>query len=379
MVADTQQPRVNPRVVDISSSPIDVAACKRDLKGEDTFCTSVKAVGVEPITFAVVADGHGGPAAAQAAAERVIPLIIKAAKGDASAESLRQAGTKAFAVLHDDVREACATDGTTLTVCMINQVRQEATTVHVGDSAAILVPLAVKGLPPPAPVRLTAEHRLQESQREQKRVRAAGGIINRLQHPVTKEAAGPLRAFPGGVACARAIGDGDVGRLISAVPASSTVPLRGFACGWDLLVASDGVWDALSATAVVKLIRNAASTAGSQALATLLVEQSVHARHAFNNAGFQIPRDDTTCIFLRCRPPPDAAPLSQRSGGCNLGSCELPSLVAEAVQLDASFVKDEVEVGDDDRTPPSDGGSVGRGRSPRQMDVVQHDPVVPLS
>ena len=59
--------------------------------------------------------------------ECIVELILGYAN-DASADALRGAGMRAFQQLHADVRTACNTDGSTLTVCMLNQKRQELTT-----------------------------------------------------------------------------------------------------------------------------------------------------------------------------------------------------------------------------------------------------------
>ena len=69
------------------------------------------------------------------------------------------------------------------------------------------------------------------------------------------------------------------------------------------------------------------------------MEQAIAKRHAFDNV--RTPRDDTTCIVMRCH-----GPLSER-GGCANGKvcvrdCELPSLVAEPVEFDAIFVEDSL-------------------------------------
>ena len=313
----------------------------RNLKGEDRWHCEQCEIGEEHVFFAVVADGHGGARAAIASQASIVGYIVEAANHDASASSLRLAGTLAFGRMHSEVKAITQTAGTTLTVVMVNASRHELTTVHVGDSEAILVPHVDRAAPSKPPHRLCADHRLQDSHKECERVRALGGSIGRLQHPVTKEAAGPLRAFPGGVACARSIGDADVGSVISAVPATSTVPLKAHcAAGWDVVVASDGVWDALKASTVVRMCRHAQRSSAS-ALAEVIVEQSVNSRHAFNNEGFKTPRDDTTCVVLRCFPPPGEAPSAR--AGCTL-QCEVPSLVAEPVELDTSYVCDEPDV-----------------------------------
>ena len=338
-----------------AASAIMTGAAQTSLKGEDLWKTHMQAIGGDMVSFAIVADGHGGVSAAQLCSERIVPYIIEEAHGDASASSLRKAGGAAFERVHKEVRAAGATDGvfpgTTLTVCMINVARNELTTLHVGDSEAILVPHEREDA---LPQRLTAEHRLQDSRPEQKRVVNLGGKVGRLQHPETKLPAGPLRVFPGGLACARGIGDADAGDVVSAVPACSTVPLKGFARGWDCIVGSDGIWDAMQAASVVRICRGHPHTVTPQRLAELLVEQAIAKRHAFDNV--RTPRDDTTCIVMRCH-----GPLSER-GGCANGKvcvrdCELPSLVAEPVEFDAIFVEDSL------RPPPIDENETSTRRS----------------
>ena len=324
----------------------------RELKGEDKWTLKEAVVGGETLVFAVVADGHGGAKAAEYCKEHASQYMIEEASGDASAESLRGAGRRAFARLHKEVRSTGSDHGSTLTVTIVNVSRGEITTVHVGDSAAILVPHTSASVERLKPRRLTAEHRLQDSPEEQKRVVAMGGQLGRLQHPVTKQPGGPLRVFPGGLAIARGIGDADAGKVISPVPATSTVPLTramGVA-GWDVCVASDGVWDALSHADVVRMCRGSQTIPPSK-LAEMVVEQSVNKRHAFNNSGFAVPRDDTTCIILRCADAADAAGLGTASeGGCRMGKCDVAALlVADPIEIDASYVHDEAFM-------PEDGG-----------------------
>lgn len=333
-----------------------VGKAQKSLKGEDMHVVQRALIGDEEVMFVVVADGHGGTVASKACQENVVKFILKESKGDATSDSLRSAAHGAFAQLHDQVRGGGTNDGSTLTVVMLNSARGgELTTASVGDSSAILVPQQVRGHVSAKPTNLTAIHRIQDSVSEQKRVVRHGGRVGRLQHPVTHEPAGPLRAFPGGVACARAIGDADVGALISAKPATSHVPLKlhGHA-GYDIVVASDGVWDAISPATVVRALRNNPK-AGAQSMAELLVEQAVAARHAFNNSGFKVPRDDTTCIVLRSAahdPSHDdehsfgrSSPRSSTGGGggsCFVARCDPQcGLAVDPIELDESYVHDE--------------------------------------
>jgi hypothetical protein len=92
-----------------------------------------------------------------------------------------------------------------------------------------------------------------------------------------------VRAYPGGVACARALGDSDCGPWLSPIPDTSVLP---FPEGSYLLIASDGVWDAMAPETAVKLACE---------------EKDVHnaskrvAVHALAAHG---PSDDITCICI---------------------------------------------------------------------------------
>ena len=212
-----------------------LGSAQRVLKGEDKFTECKVQIGRDPVFFGVVADGHGGTFAAEYCKRNIVRYICEGAAGDSSGAALRRAGSKAFSRLHEEVRASGHTDGTTLTVVMVNLERSELTTLSVGDSAALLVPRpskllgtrpnartsthmpvtlvvtpldATKHIKPEAakvkermstkPQRLTAEHRLSESAQEQKRVVEAGGSVARLRHPKTgmeARGSGPFPSF----------------------------------------------------------------------------------------------------------------------------------------------------------------------------------------
>jgi len=268
-------------------------------------------VGEEMLSFAVVADGHGGAAAAVHCRKHAVQYICEATQ-DASGPSLRRAGRVAFERLHAEVRASLGTAGSTLTVCVVNLKRAELTTINVGDSQALLM---VKGGPTSSrPRLLSADHRLAECEREVLRCQQLGANIARAANPHTGLPGGPLRAWPGGVAVARTIGDADVGDLISAVPASCTVQLPAWG-SWDCILCSDGVWDALPFSAVFRSCRRS-GRAHPDKTAQLIVDDAVTKRHAFNNEGFKVPRDDTTCVILRLHDP-----LDNNTGGCLVQNC----------------------------------------------------------
>lgn len=99
-------------------------------------------------------------------------------------------------------------------------------------------------------------HRVNDNEAEKLRLQRAGAHVAALASDLKGPAPpgslghGPLRVWPGGVCVSRSIGDHDVGPEILATPhiRQILVPLR----GCRLIIASDGVWDAISKRTVVQ-------------------------------------------------------------------------------------------------------------------------------
>ena len=102
-----------------------LGSAQRVLKGEDKFTECKVQIGRDPVFFGVVADGHGGTFAAEYCKRNIVRYICEGAAGDSSGAALRRAGSKAFSRLHEEVRASGHTDGTTLTVVMVNLERSE--------------------------------------------------------------------------------------------------------------------------------------------------------------------------------------------------------------------------------------------------------------
>ena len=168
----------------------------------------------EALLLIMVADGHAGSEAAQISADNALPLVVSETK-DGSAASLQAALRCVCERLHSLVVSTSGTAGTTLTIVVWNAGRGELTICNLGDSAAVLVSATGHTL-------LTTDHRLSESPEEFERVRAAGARIGRVKRD-GGVAGGPLRAWPGGLAVTRTIGDADC-PYVSAVPALQTAP-----------------------------------------------------------------------------------------------------------------------------------------------------------
>uniref|UniRef100_A0A453I944 protein-serine/threonine phosphatase n=1 Tax=Aegilops tauschii subsp. strangulata TaxID=200361 RepID=A0A453I944_AEGTS len=93
---------------------------------------------------------------------------------------------------------------------------------------------------------LTVDHRLEENVEERERVTASGGEVSRLN-------VGPLRCWPGGLCLSRSIGDTDVGEFIVPIPHVKQVKLSN--AGGRLIIASDGIWDAVSSEIAAQACR----------------------------------------------------------------------------------------------------------------------------
>jgi len=269
-------------------------AYQTSLKGEDGLRAERVVIGTESITVGLIADGHGGRNAAALVIDELIGMVIEEARNDASSTSLHRAASVAFAALHARLHDKAAntTAGTTATLVLINEARGECTCASVGDSFAVLYAdeevraqgssNSQAGKYVPIMYRLSSNDRLHDNEAEQARVIAAGGKVKQA-HNREGIPGGPLRAWPGGVACAKAIGDSDV-PCICAIPFVTTMAFP--EPSGVVVLASDGVWDALSEEAARQPVVGADSPTHA---AELLVKQAIKARGL---------RDDTTCLVI---------------------------------------------------------------------------------
>ncbi|KAF5952129.1 hypothetical protein HYC85_010073 [Camellia sinensis] len=166
------------------------------------------------------------------------------------------------------------TSGTTVTFVVIDG--WTVTVASVGDSRCILdTQGGVVSL-------LTVDHRLEENAEERERVTASGGEVGRLNVFAGNEV-GPLRCWPGGLCLSRSIGDTDVGEFIVPIPHVKQVKLS--STGGRLIIASDGIWDALSSDVAAQ------SCCGlpAELAAKLVVKEALRSRGL---------KDDTTCLLV---------------------------------------------------------------------------------
>ncbi|CAI9096149.1 OLC1v1032232C1 [Oldenlandia corymbosa var. corymbosa] len=257
-------------------------------KGEDYVFTKTdcqRVLGNPSTSFSVFAvfDGHNGNAAAIYSRDNLLNHILSAIPRGLGREEWLQALPRAlvagFVKTDKEFQSKGQTSGTTATLVIVDG--WTVTVACVGDSRCIL---DTQG---GAVSALTVDHRLEENIEEQKRVTASGGEVGRLSLFGGPEV-GPLRCWPGGLCLSRSIGDMDVGEYIVPIPHVKQVKLS--KVGGRLILASDGIWDALSSELAAKSCRGLP--------AELAAKQVV--KEALRTRGL---KDDTTCIVVDIIPP----------------------------------------------------------------------------
>lgn len=228
-------------------------------------------------------DGHNGNAAAIYTRDNLLNHVLSAMPRGLSREewlhALPRALVAGFVKTDKEFQSKGQTSGTTATFVIIDG--WTITVASVGDSRCILD--AQGG----TVSLLTVDHRLEENVEERERVTASGGEVGRLS-VVGGAEIGPLRCWPGGLCLSRSIGDIDVGEFIVPVPYVKQVKLSN--AGGRLIIASDGIWDALPSEAAAKSCRGLP--------AELAAKQVV--KEALRTRGL---KDDTTCIVVDIIPP----------------------------------------------------------------------------
>jgi len=258
----------------------------RTVKGEDGLRVERVTIGGEQVVMAIVVDGHHGHEAAAHVVDGLVELVAEEAHGDATGAALCSAACRAFEELHRQLHNSPnpTNAGTTVTLCLLNEVRAELSVCNVGDSSAYLFAKPGSNASKSPPVELTQSHRLEDSESERERVRAMGGVVGRSMVGTTP--VGPVRGYPGGTTCSRSLGDRDCGSWLSPEPFTAVYP---FPPAEALLVlASDGVWDTVNPNTVGKLVLSAN---GPQNAARRIVARAVKAHGEYL-------RDDITCVCV---------------------------------------------------------------------------------
>ncbi|XP_043709104.1 probable protein phosphatase 2C 5 isoform X2 [Telopea speciosissima] len=257
-------------------------------KGEDYFlirpdCQRIPGNPASSFSVFAIFDGHNGISAAIYAKENLLNNVMSAIPQGIGREewlqSLPRALVAAFVKTDIEFQRRGETSGTTVTLVVIDG--WTVTVASVGDSRCILdTHGGVVSI-------LTVDHRLEENSEERERVTASGGEVGRLNVYGSTQV-GPLRCWPGGLCLSRSIGDMDVGEFIVPIPYVKQVKLSN--AGGRLIIASDGIWDALSSEMAAKSCRGLPA----ELAAKLVVKEALRSRGL---------KDDTTCLVVDIIPP----------------------------------------------------------------------------
>ena len=172
-----------------------------------------------------IADGHGGCAAARLCKEHISTLDDVCNP------------TSLFREIHDKCLALECNSGASLTVCFVNDL--EVQCANVGDSHALVVT-------PTSHYWISESHRLQDNVNDRTLLSAQVGYAQ-----CDGKSSGPPRLYPGGLMCSRSVGDADC-PFISCKPSVCHTTLDADDI---VIVASDGLWDAMPLHKVCKVAR----------------------------------------------------------------------------------------------------------------------------
>ena len=202
---------------------IDIGSHQAVVKGEDRMSSlAVQLRDGDNVLLTLIADGHGGPEIADLASRRVLWHIATLA-ADGSAACIRAACEAAFALVQEEALRLGKDAGCTLTVVAANKSRREMSCANLGDSLALL-------FTEDGHLWLSTDHRIEKNADERDRILRLGGQIGYMRVPGSFGTAGALRAWPGGIAVARGLGDSDCVTkegtpLVSYIPSFYTVEM----------------------------------------------------------------------------------------------------------------------------------------------------------
>ena len=141
--------------------------------------------------------------------------------------------------------------GTTATIIFLEETKL--TVASVGDSRCILGVERSRSSGVYKCFELTKDHSCERVD-ERKRIKAAGGVVKRLEGDVPYRVFLPGKAYPG-LAMTRAIGDASSEQAgIISTPETSTFKISQDGKRRFLVVASDGVWAFLTSQEVIKIV-----------------------------------------------------------------------------------------------------------------------------
>lgn len=205
----------------------------RKVKGEDFVTNAILSpdhMGAQPVYTAsvyLIADGHGphreGQACAKFIASRFPELLSSLLPPDHEPSLIEEALCRAFLAVDEewaDLGDACDASGSTLTAVLVTESPASGqcllTCASVGDSFSYVD--TGRSI-----YELTANHRIDQNPVEAARLIASGCLVAKcgVNTPIQEAGqpgVGPRRVWPGGLVCARSIGDLEAAPEVLPVP-----------------------------------------------------------------------------------------------------------------------------------------------------------------
>ncbi|XBI71141.1 hypothetical protein VPH35_065436 [Triticum aestivum] len=285
-------------------------------RGEDYFLVKpdcLRVPGDPSSAFSVFAvfDGHNGVSAAVFSKEHLLDDVMSAVPQGISREDWLQVLPRAlvagFVKTDIDFQRKGETQREVLAMPLYspaNLITKMLLTLGIGAgemSGTTATLVVIDGFT--VTVASVGDSRLEENVEERERVTASGGEVSRL-NLCGGQQVGPLRCWPGGLCLSRSIGDTDVGEFIVPIPHVKQVKLS--SAGGRLIIASDGIWDAVSSEIAAQACRGLPA----ELAAKLVVKQ------ALKTTGL---KDDTTCVVVdiipsdHCSTPPPSSPKQNQN------------------------------------------------------------------
>lgn len=260
-------------------------------------------LGAGSALLAAVLDGHGPhghlvSSFVRAQLPGILELALAALGGEAPAQGGGAPSALRCALLAADGELLAAGagidasySGTTAVAALIQGRRLAA--AWVGDSRAVLV--RSDGYGGSSGLQLTTDHK-PDSPRERKRILAAGGRVERMWDAHGRRV-GPARVWlprlwAPGLAMSRALGD-TAARRVGVSPDPETLALELAPRDRALVLATDGVWDVLSADEAAALVEGAACA--EAACAELVAEAARRWREESRSGSV----DDITAVVVK--------------------------------------------------------------------------------
>lgn len=236
---------------------------QRELKGEDVaFAHENWELGSCSWKVFCVCDGHGGAGAAEFVESNLLNVLgmhlprteppqWSSDEGKIWAKQVSEALTTSFIALDEEFAALGCGSGTTISVALLSGWLLSV--ANIGDSEVFIDIGGVIG-------EMTCCHKVHTNQSEQQRLLDWGATVDSLSQfmlgpPREGEMGiGPLRAWPGGVAVSRSLGDFDCCNHVIPNPSirQAMIPVTGAR----LLMASDGLWDFFNGPRACKTARS---------------------------------------------------------------------------------------------------------------------------